>query len=313
MSKKQPKSAKPAFKVDENGYGSLPAFEHFMLPEEDLAPGAVIDGNEIYILRLVDDKASEALAVTWVEGDPNVSSWIPSAPEGDDWALSAICETDEGPFAVFARPTGDAKPTGRAYAQEFLLGAMIKAATKHLKTLSKSWFEMTEAEQKRTMEFVHRDCREAVRDAIDIIASNGRLTFTAAVDQVVFKDGVKAVLSLAKTHYAHSLADAEGSFVTIVIEDRSVLLQEGDALKVDADQKPLFEQESNDDNDQDALYDKAVEAVRKHNKPNISFLQRHLQIGYNRAARLMEEMEANDVVSPMDAGGTRVVVELEAA
>jgi|GEM_PF-1384741 len=313
MSKKQPKSGKPAFNVDENGYGSLPAFEHFMLPEEDLAPGAVIDGNEIYILRLVDDKANEALAVTWVEGDPNVSSWIPSAPEGDDWALSAICESDDGPFAVFARPTGDVQPNARAYAQEFLLGALIKAATKHLKTLSKSWFEMTEGEQKRVLEYVHRDCREAVRDAIDIIASNGRMTFTAAVDQVVFKDGVKAVLSLAKGPFAHSLADAEGSFVTIVIEERSVLLQEGDALTVEKDQKPLFEQEASDDDGSDPYFDMAVAAVRKHDKPSISFLQRQLEVGYNRAARLLEAMELDGIVTPMDAGGKRLVVEPEAA
>ena len=76
---------------------------------------------------------------------------------------------------------------------------------------------------------VQKDCYDATRDAIDIIASNARLTFPVAVDQVVFKDGVKAVLTLAKTPEAHSLADAEGSYVTIVIESRSKLLAEGDS------------------------------------------------------------------------------------
>jgi hypothetical protein len=100
---------------------------------------------------------------------------------------------------------------------------------------------MKEGEQKSVLATVHRDCREAVRDAVDIIASNARLTFQASVDQVVFKDGVKCVLTLAKSAEAHSLADAEGSYVTIVIEERSKLLSEGNALDVEPDQKPMFD------------------------------------------------------------------------
>jgi hypothetical protein len=117
---------------------------------------------------------------------------------------------------------------GKAYAAEFLLGSLIKASTKHLKTLSKPWIDLKEGEQKRVLATVQQDCRRAVQDAVDIIASNARMTFPAAVDQVVFKDGVKCVLTLAKGDWAHSLADAEGGYVTIVIEERSKLLAEGD-------------------------------------------------------------------------------------
>lgn len=133
------------------------------------------------------------------------------------------------------------QPTTSDYAKEFLLGSLIKAATKHLKTLAVPWIDLKEGEQKRVLQAVHDECRNAARDAIDIIASNARLTFPAAVDQVVFKDGVKCVLTLSKSPEAHSLADAEGSYVTIVIEERSKLLQEGDSMEVDADQKSLLE------------------------------------------------------------------------
>jgi len=119
----------------------------------------------------------------------------------------------------------NAEPVENEFAREFLLGSMIKAATKHLKTLAVPWTSLKENEQKRVLDAVHLDCRLAVRDAIDIIAGNERQTFTAAVDQVVFKDGVKCVLTLSKSPEAHSLADAEGSYVTIVIEDRSKLLR----------------------------------------------------------------------------------------
>jgi hypothetical protein len=227
---------------DEHGYGALPGFEDFFLPEEELAPGAVINGREIAVLRLIDDTSTMAVGIgaAWLSGHKDVSAWQPVAPQGDSWKLAVVSEDDEGPYAVFARPGVHGVLTGKAYAQEYLLGAMIKAATKHMKTLSKPWIDMKEAEQKRVLATVQQDCRTAVRDAIDIIASNARVTFQAAVDQVVFKDGVKAVLTLAKGDWAHSLADAEGGFVTIVIEERSKLLQEGDALDVDPDQKSLL-------------------------------------------------------------------------
>jgi hypothetical protein len=236
---------------DENGYGTLPAFKEFAVPVEGFAPGAVVNGNEIAVLQLVHDKQNHAVAADWVGGDNNITAWNPTAPEGDGWYIAGIySDENEGPFAVFARPSAEKPLEGRAFAKEFLLGSLIKAATKHLKTLSKPWIELKESEQLRVLGTVHVDCREAARDAIDIIASNGRLTFTAAVDQVVFKDGVKAVLTLAKTPEAHSLADAEGSYVTIVIEERSKLLQEGDALTVEKDQKPLFDASTEGESDE---------------------------------------------------------------
>lgn len=227
-------------KRNENGYGALPGFENFAVPAEGFAPGAVVNGHEITIVELCDDTSAPEIAAYWLGGGTNISAWQPAAPEGDNWTLSAIAESEEGPMAVFARPGVHGVADGKAYAAEFLLGAMIKAATKHLKTLSKPWIDLKEGEQKRVLATVQQDCRKAVQDAIDIIASNARMTFPAAVDQVVFKDGVKCVLTLAKGDWAHSLADAEGGFVTIVIEERSKLLDEGDSLAVEPDQKSLL-------------------------------------------------------------------------
>lgn len=58
----------------------------------------------------------------------------------------------------------------------------------------------------------------------------------------------------------------------------------------------------------DALYDQAVEIVLKTRRPSISLVQRHLRIGYNRAARLIEAMENAGLVSPMNATGNREVL-----
>ena len=124
-------------------------------------------------------------------------------------------------------------------AKTFLLGNLIKASSKQFKALAVPFFELKEREQQKVLSNLESDIRSAIDGAIDLIASNARLTFRAAVDQVVFKDGVKAVLTMGKTDEAHSLADAEGSYVTVVIEDRSTLLDIGDALDVDPDQKKL--------------------------------------------------------------------------
>lgn len=62
------------------------------------------------------------------------------------------------------------------------------------------------------------------------------------------------------------------------------------------------------DGEKDALYDQAVEAVLSSRRASISSVQRQLRIGYNRAARIVESMEAAGLVSPPDAMGNRKVL-----
>ena len=55
----------------------------------------------------------------------------------------------------------------------------------------------------------------------------------------------------------------------------------------------------------DAMYDQAVAIVLQHRRASISLVQRHLRIGYNRAARLLEQMEKSGLVSSMSTNGNR--------
>ncbi|MBU0858441.1 MAG: DNA translocase FtsK [Alphaproteobacteria bacterium] len=58
----------------------------------------------------------------------------------------------------------------------------------------------------------------------------------------------------------------------------------------------------------DEMYDRAVALVAREGKASTSFIQRHLQIGYNRAARIIEEMEKQGVVSRANHAGKREVL-----
>ena len=61
-------------------------------------------------------------------------------------------------------------------------------------------------------------------------------------------------------------------------------------------------------NEKDPIYDQAVEVVLKNRKASISLVQRHLKIGYNRAARLVEDMEKAGMVSAMSSNGQREIL-----
>jgi S-DNA-T family DNA segregation ATPase FtsK/SpoIIIE len=63
----------------------------------------------------------------------------------------------------------------------------------------------------------------------------------------------------------------------------------------------------------DSMYDQAVAVVLKTRRPSISLVQRHLRIGYNRAARLIEQMERSGLVSSMGSNGNREVLVPESA
>mgnify|MGYP001191717466 CR=1 FL=1 len=66
--------------------------------------------------------------------------------------------------------------------------------------------------------------------------------------------------------------------------------------------------EGGDDAENDPLYDQAVEVVLRNRRASISLVQRHLRIGYNRSARLIEAMERAGLVSAMDGRGGREVL-----
>ena len=73
------------------------------------------------------------------------------------------------------------------------------------------------------------------------------------------------------------------------------------------DEKEINESTKNQ-RDKDELYQTAVEIIKSEGKASTSFLQRKLQIGYNRAARIIDMMEADGIVSKANHVGKRDVL-----
>ena len=71
--------------------------------------------------------------------------------------------------------------------------------------------------------------------------------------------------------------------------------------------RDLFGEPMDDD---DPLYDQALEIVVQAGKASASYIQRKLKIGYNRAARLVEEMEERGIVGPANGSKPREIIHI---
>ncbi|MBW2405978.1 MAG: DNA translocase FtsK, partial [Deltaproteobacteria bacterium] len=72
--------------------------------------------------------------------------------------------------------------------------------------------------------------------------------------------------------------------------------------------EPPKEEEISDTTEYDERYDDAVALITKTGQASISMIQRHLRIGYNRAARIIETMEKEGIVGPSDGAKPREVL-----
>ena len=70
----------------------------------------------------------------------------------------------------------------------------------------------------------------------------------------------------------------------------------------------VINENSKNQSDKDELYETALEIIKSEGKASTSFLQRKLQIGYNRAARIIDMMEADGIVSKANHVGKRDVL-----
>lgn len=109
---------------------------------------------------------------------------------------------------------------------------------------------------------------------------------------------------------AEEMFDADMSLMSgeLVSVLNALIHSLGGLVQVDEGPFSTSHNPANENDSDDPLYIEAAGIVIKHGKASISLVQRHLRIGYNRAARLIEDMENAKIVSPMDSSGSRRVL-----
>jgi hypothetical protein len=121
-----------------------------------------------------------------------------------------------------------------------LFGDLRDALLGRLRAMPKPWSVMSEAEQQELIEGTERVASHLVRNAVKLIAANGRASIDATLEQATVKDGIKAVITLSQRHpLRHELTDAVGKAVLIVVADVTEFMGEKAPAKPDPEEPSL--------------------------------------------------------------------------
>lgn len=98
--------------------------------------------------------------------------------------------------------------------------SLMRSVLRVIKEMPKEWKRMKEVEQDGVLARLDYEVKDAVRKAVELIAADGRPNIVVELEQVTFKDGVKATVKMTRGGESrHELADAVGGNVILVIAD----------------------------------------------------------------------------------------------
>ncbi|AZD84973.1 DNA translocase FtsK [Pseudomonas chlororaphis subsp. aureofaciens] len=216
-------------------------------------------------------------------------------------------------------------------AHELLVHDLVNAGLFELKNLHSPYGKLNEGQQQEVIDRLTEAANAAVHNAISIISSRNVSTIEVTMKEVKFNSKQLTLTSIvdAKDPNRHDLIDSAGRLCLLVMapDDYNDGL---DFVRPDRDQpdlplhvseltgslfdgKPDGPDEPDGEpvivgHDQDPLYAEAVQFVLEARLPSISAIQRKLKVGYNRAARMLEWMENQGIVTPPDTNGGREVL-----
>ena len=214
-------------------------------------------------------------------------------------------------------------------AHELLVHDLVQAALFEFRNVRAPFHSLNEGQQQEVIDRVTEAAEKSVYNAISIISSRNvdtipvtivdakfkakAITVTAAIDAqdpnrhgLIDVAGRLCLLVLAPNDYAEGLdgikAERDQPDLPLHVSDITGSLFNGQSGKNEPDSEPEFV------GDQDPLYAEAVQLVVDTRRASISAVQRKLKIGYNRATRMIEWMEAQGIVTQMDSNGGREVL-----
>ncbi|MBX6721533.1 DNA translocase FtsK, partial [Pseudomonas aeruginosa] len=197
-------------------------------------------------------------------------------------------------------------------AAESLGRDLLQALLQEVRALPDVWQKMSEQRQAAVIERMRGTVERTVKHAVKLISAGERPAIDGILESVAIKEGIKATFKVSQFNpLRHDLIDRTGKVCMLVVADAAEYLEGMDAIQPDPDQNSLALEDGGDADGtgaQDPLYIEAVSHVIDTRRVSISGLQRYLKIGYNRAAHIVEELEAAGVVSAPNSNGEREVI-----
>ena len=208
-------------------------------------------------------------------------------------------------------------------AHELMVHDLVEAALFELRNIKMPFLRLGEDDQQEVIDRITEKASDVVRSAVSIIASRGATTIELTMKEVKFDAKKLTATGIidAKAPNRKELIDSAGHLCLLVMAPDDY--HEGtDFVKPERDQHELplsvseivsgmgLERQQEDDlpDGPDSLYGEALAFVRSTRRASISAVQRHLKVGYNRAARMLEQMEAQGAVTAINSTGAREVI-----
>ncbi len=225
-------------------------------------------------------------------------------------AAAIIAEEIVDDIAEEQQPT-----TVVSLAAETLGRDILQVLLQEIRVLPGVWQQLPEQKQAAVIDRLRSTVDRTVKHAVKLISAGERPAIGGILESVAIKEGIKATFKVSQFDpLRHDLIDRAGKVCMLVVADAEEYLQGMDTVVPDPDQSALALDEGGDDDEaggtgaQDPLYIEAVSHVVDTRQVSISGLQRYLKIGYNRAARIVEELESAGVVTAPNSNGEREVL-----
>lgn len=209
-------------------------------------------------------------------------------------------------------------------AHELMVHDLVEAALFELRNIKMPFTRLGEDDQQEVIDRITEKASDVVRSAVSIIAARGATTIELTMKEVKFDAKKLTATGIidAKAPNRKELIDSAGHLCLLVMAPDDY--HEGtEFVKPERDQHELplsaseiiagagldrQPEEEEQPDGPDPLYQEAIIFVRETRRATTSAIQRHLKIGYNRATRMIEQMEAEGVVTPIDSNGGREVI-----
>lgn len=186
--------------------------------------------------------------------------------------------------------------------QDTMIGELVKYTVDELKAARKPWQELSESEQDSVLSRLRMHAEDMVGQIFGIVLAQDYIHEVVVYEQMTIKDGVKIqVNALEMSEALLDISRMKGKKMILLAADPEIYFGVENMPHSTPDQASLIDKD-------DPLYSEAIKWVHENKKSSISALQRGLRIGYNRAARLLEQMESDGYLSEINSDGTRVIL-----